>query len=481
MNLTDASPSQLRPPVDQVELALAGIENSASFRSSARHRALLRYLVAHTLADDPGVLKESVIAVEVFGRPPSRFNPQADSIVRVEARRLRARLASYYRAEGRHAPIRIELPVGSYVPTIAMQGTDRHGEAATRRARDLVERGEHFLRQALSQTTLEQALQRFDEAQRESPTYAPACVGLARAWLNLATGWYREPAVAADHAAEALHRALDLAPDDAIAHALLGALQHQFERDWTQAKRSFERAVALGTRQPFVHSAYGYHLTARGELAAAERELMLARQLDPQYINSRMHLVNLRIAQGRLDQAETEIEAMRDMAPDSMAVVGMCGALAMFRRDAPAALRHYQRACELAPDHPGCHVAYAGAQGLAGDVAGADATMAEVQRRFADRFISPYLRAVVETRCGRADAAFRLIEQAAQERDPNLMFVMLEPSFDDLHADPRWPALLAVALPTGASAPSAVAAPRGGDAAARGGRLHGPRMKRTPL
>jgi Flp pilus assembly protein TadD len=454
MTPTDASPAPLRPPVDQVELALAGIENSAAFRSSARHRALLRYLVAHTLADDPGVLKESVIAVEVFGRPPSRFNPQADSIVRVEARRLRARLASYYRAEGRHAPIRIDLPVGSYVPLIAAQAAQRHTEAATRRARDLVERGEHFLREALSPATLEQALARFDEAQRESPTYAPACVGLARAWLNLATGWYREPAVAADHAGEALRRALELAPDDATAHALLGAIQHQFERHWTEARRSFERAVALGTRQAFVHSAYGYHLVARSEFAAAERELLLARQLDPQYVNSRMHIVNLRIAQGRLAQAEVEIEAMRDIAPGSMAVVGMCGSLAMFRRDAPAALVHYRRACELAPDHPGCFAAYAAAQALAGDVAGADATMAEVQRRFADRILSPYMCAIVETRCGRLDAALRLIEDATRGRDPNLMFLSLDPSFEALHAHPRWPAVHAAALPVGAAPPS---------------------------
>lgn len=442
MNVSDASAARLRPPPEQVELALAGIENSSAFRSSARHRSLLRYLVAHTLADDAGVLKESVIAVEVFGRSPTGFNPQADSIVRVEARRLRARLASYYAVEGRHAPIHIELPVGSYVPLIASHGEQRHTEAATRRARDLVERGEHFLRQALSPQTLEQALQRFDEAQRESPGYAPAFVGLARTWLNLATGWYREPAVAADHAGEALRRALTLEPDNATAHALLGAIQHQFEGDWPRARRSFERAVALAPQQAFVHSAYGYHLAARGESAAAERELMLARQLDPQYINSRMHIVNLRIAQGRLDQAELEIEAMRDLAPDSMAVVGMCGALAMFRRDATAAIGHYQRACELAPDHPGVIATLAGALGLAGRIDEADALLAELHRRFADRHISPYVLAVVETRCGRHARAFELLAQCLDQHDPNVMFMPLDPSFDDLHGDARWTALI---------------------------------------
>ena len=447
MNVSDVPSTLLRPPLEQVELALAGIENSASFRASARHRALLRYLVVHTLADAPGVLKESVIAVEVFGRPPSRFNPQADSIVRVEARRLRARLAAYYQAEGQASPIRIELPVGSYVPLIASHGEQRHTEAATRRARDLVERGEHFLRQALSQATLEQALARFDAAQRESPAYAPACVGVARAWLNLATGWYHEPAVAADHAGEALRRALALDPADATAHALLGAIQHQFERDWPAAERSFQRAVALGPGLAFVHSAYGYHLTARGAAEAAERELMLARQLDPQYINSRMHMVNLRIMQGRLAHAEIEIEAMRDMAPDTMAVVGMCGAVAMFRRDAAAAIGHYQRACTIAPDHPGCLAALAAAHGLAGDLVQADATMAQLHARFSDRHISPYMLAIVATRCGRHEQALDLIERCVREHDPNVIFLPHEPSFTDLHGHPSWAAVLKASDP----------------------------------
>jgi tetratricopeptide (TPR) repeat protein len=441
MNLTDASDPQLRPPPAQVELALAAIESSTAFRSSARHRALLRYLVAQALGPAAPPPKESVIAVEVFGRAPGRFDPRSDSIVRVEARRLRARLAAYYAAEGREMPVRIELPVGSYLPLLASRTAQAGAELATRRARDLVERGEHFLRQALTPAAIEQALARFDEALRESPDYAPACVGLARAWLNLATGWYREPAVAADHAAEALRRALALDPNDATAHALLGALQHQFEQDWPAAERSFRRAIAIAPRLAFVHSAYGYHLTARGEAVPAERELMLARQLDPQYVNSRLHMVNLRIQQGRLDQAQAEVDALHDIAPDAMAVVGMRGAIAMFRGDAPAAIAHYRRAAEIAPDHPGCLAALAAAQGLAGRPDEADATIEAMHRRFPDRVISPYLLAIVAARCGRVDRAFELLDEALRHRDPNIIFLPDEPSFAALRGDARWAAL----------------------------------------
>ena len=430
-------------PSAQIELALAHLEQSAAFRSSPRHRAFLRHLVARMLGDEASALKETVIAVEVFGRPAATFDPKFDTIVRVEARRLRMRLTSYYRDEGKAMPIRIELPVGSYVPLIANRQTEDAAPEASRRARDLVERGEHFLRQALSKPTLLEALERFVQALLESPDHAPALVGLGRTWLNLATGWHVEPAIASSHAGEALRRALALAPNDATAHALLGAIQHQFEHNWASAERSFRRALMLAPQQAFVHSAYGCHLNMHGAFDASERELRLARQLDPQYLNARNHMVNLRIAQGRLDDAETEILALQDIAPETVAIVGLRAAIAMFRRDPATALRHYRRAVELAPDHPACHVSLAGAHAMAGHTDAADAMLAHTLERFGDRLLSPCVLAMFETRRGHFDAAFALIERALRERDPHVMQTPTDPSFEDLRADPRWAALLA--------------------------------------
>jgi len=75
---------------------------------------LLRYLAKHA-SDHPGVpLKEYQIATEVFGRPAD-FDPQLDSTIRVQAGRLRAKLAEYYSAEGADDPIVVELPKGTYV------------------------------------------------------------------------------------------------------------------------------------------------------------------------------------------------------------------------------------------------------------------------------------------------------------------------------------------------------------------------------
>src|ERR1700733_5453314 len=74
---------------------------------------LLRYLAEHSV-DHPGSsLKEYQIATEVFGRRHD-FDPQHDSTIRVQAGRLRLKLAEYYSAEGAGDTLVVEIPKGSY-------------------------------------------------------------------------------------------------------------------------------------------------------------------------------------------------------------------------------------------------------------------------------------------------------------------------------------------------------------------------------
>jgi hypothetical protein len=90
------------------------LTNSHSLRGSESLCRLLRYLAEHSLADHPASVKEYQIATEVFGRS-AHFDPQADSTVRVQAGRLRTKLAEYYASEGAEDSILVELPKGTYV------------------------------------------------------------------------------------------------------------------------------------------------------------------------------------------------------------------------------------------------------------------------------------------------------------------------------------------------------------------------------
>src|SRR5467141_1676622 len=77
---------------------------------------LLRYLATHSLEHPGASPKEYQIATEVFGRQQD-FDPHVDSMVRVQAGRLRTKLAEYYATEGVEDQTLVEMPKGTYALT----------------------------------------------------------------------------------------------------------------------------------------------------------------------------------------------------------------------------------------------------------------------------------------------------------------------------------------------------------------------------
>ena len=106
------------------------ILSSKSFESVERLKRFLRFVVQETLEGRGSQLKEYVVGESVFEKGSS-FDPRTDPIVRVQARRLRARLARYYLEEGRADDLVIELPKGGYNPQIRPRETASLKPAAT--------------------------------------------------------------------------------------------------------------------------------------------------------------------------------------------------------------------------------------------------------------------------------------------------------------------------------------------------------------
>jgi TolB-like protein/Flp pilus assembly protein TadD len=107
--------SQPSPGGAEIRAALEKVLASPGFSDAGRLGPFLRFLVDRALAGENDRLKESVLGVDVFGRPAS-YDPRTDPIVRVEARRLRQRLDEYYAVTGGADAVRITLPKGGYVP-----------------------------------------------------------------------------------------------------------------------------------------------------------------------------------------------------------------------------------------------------------------------------------------------------------------------------------------------------------------------------
>jgi serine/threonine-protein kinase len=118
MGAKAAAPTKISDKAIRQELTRILV--SKTFSQVERLKRFVSFIVGETVGGRSADLKEYVIGVHVFGKDPS-FDPRTDPIVRVQARRLRTRLARYYRDEGNADELVIDLPKGGYAPVFRVR------------------------------------------------------------------------------------------------------------------------------------------------------------------------------------------------------------------------------------------------------------------------------------------------------------------------------------------------------------------------
>ena len=99
----------------KIKEQLNGMLESPEFMAAERLGLFLRYVVEQTMSGHSDRIKQYTIAVDALGYGPD-FDPQTDSIIRIQARRLRRALDRYSQGPGVADPIKIEIPKGAYIP-----------------------------------------------------------------------------------------------------------------------------------------------------------------------------------------------------------------------------------------------------------------------------------------------------------------------------------------------------------------------------
>ena len=141
MSASAASPIRPVSQSDRWEITdqLSRVLTSPWFRSSSRCSQLLRHVVETSIHGQPDRLKERQIAIEAFHRKPT-YDNNADPVVRVAAGEVRKRLAQYYGDPENAGQLRIELPIGSYVPVFHFHS---HAEMLPETERSLPDEDDH--------------------------------------------------------------------------------------------------------------------------------------------------------------------------------------------------------------------------------------------------------------------------------------------------------------------------------------------------
>ena len=234
----------------EIEEQLERILASDTFARAPRLSRLLQNVVSHSLGENEDNLKEYTLGLEVFERGAA-FDPRTDTIVRVQARRLRARLARYYETEGRGDSCLIEIPRGGYQPEFrfreplpapllpAKRRTNPEAHRLLLEGRVLVNQG--------APRKLMEAVRAFEKAIALDPRCATAHSELAHAHAQLSS-LHCAPHEAMPKAREAALRALEL--DDSLdqAYAVLGMVRLYYDWDRDGARRVVQCKMSLKGR-----------------------------------------------------------------------------------------------------------------------------------------------------------------------------------------------------------------------------------------
>ena len=439
-------------PNGEATTALERILASSTFSPSAGLSKLLRYLVDEALAGRIDRLKEYTLGVEVFGRG-ERFDPKTDTIVRVQARRLRAKLDEYYEHAGAGDELEIAVPKGAYVPEFRQRAGVKNGSAGANgrldlagvyrpdaKAHGLYVEGRRLANQGTSEALLG-AIAQFEASIAIDPNYALSHWGLADSYLQLSSAHFA-PHDAMPKARAAALKAIELDPSLDKAHAALGTVHLLYDWDRRATEERVRTAIALNPKSAEAHLLYATSAASDGRISDALSHLHRAQELDPFSLKLRFQTQATHLIARDYEAAiEEGLKTLR-MAPGFSLGRAALGLAYSLHGDEAVGLDHLRLAVEQ-EDGPWQNLYLQHGYAWAGDRKRAERLVLKLEDLAQQRYMCAYEIGEAHAVMDDEDAAFAWLEKALDERSDCFVWLEMEPWMDCIRSADRYPDLIA--------------------------------------
>jgi TolB-like protein/Flp pilus assembly protein TadD len=299
--------------------------------------------------------------------------------------------------------------------------------------------GRHLLWNKRTEENLGKAIEYFQSAIREDPTYAHAYAGLADCYSVLGTVQISvlSPIESRQRAEEAAVKALELDGGLAEAHAALGVVNH-YNWNWTAAEQRFKRAIELDPNYADAHSAYAAYLMSRGRAEEALAASNRARELDPLSLSIGAQRGFLLENARRYDEAIEQLRRVIAVDPNNYPAHWFLGHTYAANGQFDEAVAAAEKAVALSDRAPGALGILGLVYGLAGRKSEATTVLNELLALNERRYVTPAAIANVYIGLGDKDQAFVWLEKAYQERSYYIAWLKVFPIVDPLRSDPRF-------------------------------------------
>ncbi len=293
-----------------------------------------------------------------------------------------------------------------------------------------------FLCDQRSPASLEQARALFEEAIAQNPDDAPSYGGLAKTYLLLREYTTMPHAEAYSRARDAAEHALQLDPNQAEAHAAMGFIDFFWLWKAPEAEHEFALATRIDEHNALAHQWYGSMLMHQGRSAEALAHFDLAQRLNP---TSTAVLASKALALGFSGEKDAAIQLLESIDSGGRDAAMVHRNLALLHLVAPrdtgrflaemerfASLRHDTGALPLLAEATRTY-------GAQGETAMWQAILDGERATHPDAAHPTYLMAQAEAMLGHEDASLRMLSCLTEDRDAQLMGLVLEPAFLPLH------------------------------------------------
>jgi len=286
------------------------------------------------------------------------------------------------------------------------------------------------------------AIEAYERATTLDPGYALAWAALAHVYAASPINGDAAPAEVRPRALQTARQAVRADPDLAEAQHALGYISWILEWDWPAAETALRRAVALDRAYAAAHRTLGHCLSQMGRHGEALAEMRRARELDP--LSDIGHGLSSQVAFQARDYPAAVEHARQTIVVNPELWIG-------YMQDAQAqeqlgnrtgALEALARAARFSAGNSKTVSLQGYVLAKSGRTAEARETLKSLEAASRERYVPPYAIALVHAGLGDRDAVFEWLERAYAAHDVHLMFLTVDPKWDDYRADPRMQAIL---------------------------------------
>jgi len=287
---------------------------------------------------------------------------------------------------------------------------------------------------------LQEAIQNFQKAIAEEPSYSPPYSGLADCLSALGAFALVPVSEGFMKAKELALKALEIDQSSAEAHTAL-AYATMYHYEFVAAEGEFQRAIELNPRYSPAHHFFGWYLCIMDRYEEAYTEIQRAIRLDPLQSLSNALLGDVYFYARRYDQAIEQCQKTLALDPKSGMAQLFLGWAYSRKSLHEAAIAELKKACDLWPGSTPI-----GALGEAYVAAGrrdeAQKILEQLDQLSRQRYVTPYVIGRIYAMLGQNDEAFRWLEIAYEQRAEWMVLLKVDPALDSLRPDPRFQDLM---------------------------------------